>query len=140
MICNSAPFTLAHRTVGAIAMALLIPAAQAQTAEPMSTMRGGMAASSATPSGGPDMKAMMKDMSSKMTSMPMSGDPDVDFAMMMRIHHQGAIDMAKAELSKGKDPQMKKMAAAIVAAQNKEIAQFDAYLAKHGHPLGNMGK
>ena len=46
----------------------------------------------------------------KMTSMPMSGDPDVDFAMMMRIHHQGAIDMANAELSNGKDPQLKKMA------------------------------
>ena len=45
--------------------------------------------------------------------MPMSGDPDVDFAMMMRIHHQGAIDMANAELSNGKDPQMKKMAKAI---------------------------
>lgn len=34
-----------------------------------------------------DMKAMMKDMHDKMSSMPMSGNPDVDFAMMMRIHH-----------------------------------------------------
>ena len=52
-------------------------------------------------------------MSGKMTSMPMSGDPDVDFAMMMRIHHQCAIDMANAELSNGKGPQMKKMAKAM---------------------------
>ena len=94
----------------------------------------------AMPSGGMDMKAMMKDMSGKMTLMPMSGDPDVDFAMMMRIHHQGAIDMANAELSNGKDPQMKKMATAIVSAQKKEIAQFDAYLAKHGHTAGKMSK
>ena len=79
-------------------------------------------------------------MSGKMTSMPMSGDPDVDFAMMMRIHHQCAIDMANAELSNGKDPQMKKMAKAIVSAQKKEIAQFDAYLAKHGHSAHKMSK
>ena len=83
---------------------------------------------------------MMKDMSGNMSSMPMSGDPDVDFAMMMRIHHQGAIDMANAELSNGKDPQMKKMAKAIVSAQKKEIAQFDAYLAKHGHSAHKMSK
>ena len=30
--------------------------------------------------------------------------------LRMRIHHQGAIDMATAELSGGKDPMMKKMA------------------------------
>ena len=71
-------------------------------------------------------------MGGKMSSMQMSGDPDVDFASMMRIHHQGAIDMANVELSSGKNPQMKKMARAIIAAQNKEIAQFDAFLSKHG--------
>ena len=87
-----------------------------------------------------DMKTMMKDMGGKMTSMPMSGNPDIDFAMMMRIHHQGAIDMANAELTNGKDPQMKKMAKAIVAAQKKEIAQFDAYLDKRGHTGHKMSK
>ena len=60
--------------------------------------------------------------------------------MMMRIHHQGAIDMANAELSGGKDPQMKKMAKAIITAQKKEIAQFDAFLSKHGHPAEKMSK
>ena len=119
--------------LGSMAMALLLPAAQAQTKHAMPAMQGSMPASSAMANGGMDMRGMMKDMGSKMSSMPMSGDPDVDFAMMMRIHHQGAIDMANAELSGGKDPQMKKMAKAIIAAQKKEIAQFDAYLAKHGH-------
>ena len=69
-----------------------------------------------------------------------AGDPDVDFAMMMRMHHQGANDMANAEMSNGKDPQMKKMAKAIVSAQKKEIAQFDAYLAKHGNTAHKMSK
>ena len=132
--------TLGRVTLSALAMALLLPAAYAQTKEAMPAMQGGMAASSAMASGGMDMKAMMKDMSGKMSSMPMSGDQDVDFAMMMRIHHQGAIDMANAELSNGKDPQMKKMAKAIVSAQKREIAQFDAYLAKHGHSADKMSK
>ena len=127
-----------HVALGALGFAILPSLAQAQAAK--GSMQGNMAASApmAMPSGGMDMKGMMKD--GKMSSMPMSGDPDVDFAMMMRMHHQGAIDMANAELSNGKDPQMKKMAKAIVAAQKKEIAQFDAYLARHGHVADKMGK
>ena len=140
MVHNVKHFTPGRVALGAIAMALLLPAAQSQTKEPMPAMQAGMAASSAMPSGGMDMKATMKDMNGKMTSMPMSGDPDVDFAMMMRVHHQGAIDMANAELSSGKDAQMKKMARAIVSAQKKEIAQFDAFLSKHGHPVDKMSK
>ena len=140
MTRNINQFALSRMTLGAVAMALLLPAVQAQTKQAMPAMQGSMAASSPMASDGMDMKAMMKDMGGKMTSMPMSGDPDVDFAMMMRIHHQGAIDMANAELSKGKDPQMKKMAKAIVSAQKKEIAQFDAYLDKHGHTAHKISK
>ena len=90
--------------------------------------------------GGMDMKAMMKDNNEKMSSMNMTGNPDVDFAMMMRIHHQGAIDMAQSELKNGKEPQMRKMAQSIIAAQKKEIAQFDRFLAKHGYPVEKMSK
>lgn len=80
-----------------------------------------------------DMKGMMKDNNEKMAAMQMSGNTDVDFAMMMRIHHQGAIQMAEMELKNGKDPQMRKMAEKIVAAQKKEIAEIDKFLAKQGH-------
>ena len=89
---------------------------------------------------GMDMKGMMKDNNDKMSSMKMTGNTDVDFAMMMRIHHLGAIDMAQAELRDGKDPQMKKMATAIIAAQKKEIAQFDKFLAKNGQSVDKMNK
>ena len=78
-----------------------------------------------------DMKAMMKDNNDKTASMQMTGDPDVDFAMMMKMHHQGAINMAESELKMGKEPEMKRMAKNIIAAQKKEIAQFDRFLAKH---------
>ena len=89
---------------------------------------------------GMDMKGMMKDNNDKMSSMKMTGNTDVDFAMMMRIHHLGAIDMAQAELRDGKDPQMKKMAKAIISAQKKEIARFDKFLVKNGQSPDKMSK
>lgn len=91
----------------------------------------GMTASPSMSASGMDMKAMMKDSNDKMASMQMTGDPDVDFAMMMKMHHQSAITMAETELKMGKEPQMKKMAKDIIAAQKKEIEQFDKFLAKH---------
>jgi len=89
--------------------------------------------------GSAGMKSGMDDMQSKMSAMKSTGNPDVDFAMMMRVHHQGAITMAEAELRDGKDPQMKKMAKAIIAAQKKEIATFDKFLASH-HQSGMTTK
>ena len=87
-----------------------------------------------------DMKSMMKNNDDKMASMKMTGNVDVDFAMMMRVHHQGAIDMAQAELRDGKNAQMRKLATNIIAAQKKEIAQLDRFLAKSGQPAPAMGK
>ena len=114
-----------------MAFTLLLPAAFAQA--PAKPMAGNMGAMPAAKAGGMDMMAMMKEMNDKMAAMPMTGKPDIDFAMMMRVHHQGAIDMAGAELRDGKEPEMKKMAREIVAAQKKEIAQIDRFLARHGH-------
>ena len=122
------------RIAGAAFMiaALLQPVAQAQAPAP--SMPGHKAGSSAQPGGGMDMMSAMKDMNARMTSMPMTGDHDVDFAMMMRVHHEGAIRMAEAELRNGKNAEMKKMGRSIISAQKKEIAQIDRFLAKKGHP------
>ncbi len=73
------------------------------------------------------MGRMQADMSESMT-----GNPDVDFAKGMIPHHQGAIDMAKVELQYGKDPELKKLAQEIIAAQEKEIAFLKSWLAKNG--------
>lgn len=89
---------------------------------------------------GMDMKAMMEHCQEQMSPMKMSGNPDVDFATMMRMHHQGAIDMANAEMRDGKDAQMRKMATDIIAAQKKEIARLDAFLAKQGHSVDKLNK
>jgi uncharacterized protein (DUF305 family) len=70
------------------------------------------------------MQTMMKDMHMKST-----GDADKDFVIMMIPHHQGAIDMAKVQLKYGKDPAIRKLAEAVIAAQEKEIAEMKAWQA-----------
>jgi uncharacterized protein (DUF305 family) len=67
----------------------------------------------------------------QMQSMQSTGEADRDFATMMRMHHQGAIDMAKAQLQNGKSPALKAMARKIIRDQQKEIALFDRWLAAH---------
>jgi len=58
-----------------------------------------------------------------------SGDPDRDFARMMIPHHQGAIDMAFAQLRYGKDERLKRLAQEIIIEQREEIAVMRAALA-----------
>jgi len=77
------------------------------------------------------MQDAMRQMQHGM-DMPATGEIDVDFARTMIPHHQGAIDMAKAELADGKDPELRALAEEIIAAQEKEIAFLKAWLAKRG--------
>ena len=50
-----------------------------------------------------------------------SGDTDRDFARMMIAHHQGAIDMARAQLKYGGDARLKRLAQSIIVEQGQEI-------------------
>jgi uncharacterized protein (DUF305 family) len=57
-------------------------------------------------------------------------DIDVAFVCGMIPHHQAAINMAKAELAHGDDPWVKELAQAVIDAQQREIDEMLAWLAK----------
>ena len=104
------------------------PARSPSASMPMGQMPMGQMQKGA--SGSHDMKASMMMGMDGMQKMAMSGDTDKDFAMMMKLHHQQALNMAEMELANGKSVEMKAMAKQIIVAQKKEIAQFDKWLAK----------
>jgi uncharacterized protein (DUF305 family) len=62
------------------------------------------------------MDKMMANMSVKPT-----GNVDRDFVAMMVPHHQGAIDMAEAELRYGRNQKLKTIAQEIIVNQMQEI-------------------
>jgi uncharacterized protein (DUF305 family) len=63
-------------------------------------------------------------------AVPVGESADVAFAEAMIPHHQGAIDMARVILGFGKDPEIRKVAEDVIAAQEREIAFLQQWLAK----------
>jgi uncharacterized protein (DUF305 family) len=68
-----------------------------------------------------------------------NGDPDHDFVTMMIPHHQGAIDMAKAVLLYGKDPQIRRLAQEIITDQQSEIQLMQLWLKHLQKPIQRPG-
>lgn len=120
---------LARILLGALSAAALSLPMTAQAQSTMASHKAMVSASADAPA--MKMHKSMNDMHEKMGKMKMSGDVDHDFVMMMRVHHQGALDMAQAEVDTGKNPKVIAMAKKIIAAQKKEIAQFDEWLEKN---------
>ena len=118
--------------LAAIALALSASVANAQgaasTGKPGNSGGGMMMGQGASSAMHDSMMKGMRDMQ----SMPTTGDVDRDFAAMMRMHHEQAIEMAQQQLRDGKDPQMKAMAKRIIEDQRKEVKEFDDWLAKRG--------
>jgi uncharacterized protein (DUF305 family) len=131
MNCQTLKSVRARCLVPLAAFCLVSAAAQAQSAgatdSSASMPQGHMQQGAA---GSEEMKHSMMTGMNSMQKMQMSGDTDKDFARMMKMHHQQALYMAQTELDQGKSPEMKAMAKEILAAQKKEIAQFDQWLAK----------
>lgn len=84
------------------------------------------------------MMTVMHDMMAEMDMMKVTQDPDIDYAMMMKMHHMGAIEMAKLELQSGSNAEMKAMAQAIIDAQQKEIGTLDSFLSTATPTTMNM--
>lgn len=77
------------------------------------------------------MMAEMDKMMNSMHRMEMTGNADNDFAMMMKMHHEGAVQMTQVELSSGKDESVKSMAQKISDAQKSEINDLNMFLNSH---------
>ena len=82
--------------------------------------------------------ASMEKMHMAMGAVERSGKSDIDFVRLMIPHHQGAIDMAKAELLYGKDPVMRRLAQEILVDQQSEIDAMQLWLERNA--VGNLKK
>ncbi|WP_421028676.1 DUF305 domain-containing protein [Paraburkholderia sp. A1RO-5L] len=109
-------------TAGVVILGLCGPAAFAA---------GSQAASSDETSFMAENDAAMTRMMDGMSVKP-TGDIDRDFVAMMVPHHQGAIDMAQAELRHGHNEQLRRIAQEIVVEQQQEIVAMRLAL---GQPL-----
>jgi uncharacterized protein (DUF305 family) len=102
---------------------------------PLALAGSALLAGAAASSGGfaRDMEQAMTRMDAGMMAKP-TGDVDRDFALMMIPHHQGAIDMAIAELRYGHNEQLKRIAQEIIVDQQQEIAAMRMALGQKPPP------
>ena len=73
----------------------------------------------------------MDAMHSEMMAANADTNPDRAFARGMLSHHVGAVNMADVELKYGKNEEMRKLAQAIIDAQQSEIEQIQDWLSKY---------
>jgi uncharacterized protein (DUF305 family) len=76
-------------------------------------------------------QAAMGSMMAGMQAAP-QGDVDQDFIAQMVPHHQGAIDMARAELRYGRNEQLRRIAQEIIVEQQAEITVMQQERAQPG--------
>jgi uncharacterized protein (DUF305 family) len=79
-----------------------------------------------------EMDESMKMMMKAMQHAPDTDDVDVDFAQLMIIHHQGAIDMSRVELKWGHEEAARSEAQMIIDEQSKEIGELKDFINAHG--------
>jgi hypothetical protein len=68
-----------------------------------------------------EMMSAMDRMHAEMNATEVTGDTDRDFVALMVPHHHSAVEMAQVYLSKGRDPELRKLAEQIMRSQNEEI-------------------
>ena len=119
-----------HALIAAVTLAAPLPAtlpalAQEATGHEGHAMMGDM---------GPASQAFMEanDRMHAGMAIEFTGNADVDFIRGMIPHHQGAVEMARIVLEHGTDPEVRKLAEAVIAAQEAEITWMQDWLAANG--------
>ncbi|MBD1820961.1 DUF305 domain-containing protein [Cyanobacteria bacterium FACHB-DQ100] len=111
-------------TLGAIATSSFLNACstsaqnQAQAPSPAATDAGSMRGMDHSNMNHGNMGSMAMDLG------PADAEFDPRFIDAMTPHHQGAVEMAKEAQQKSKRPEIQKLAADIIKAQDKEISQM----------------
>lgn len=82
-----------------------------------------------------ELMQSMNTTNTAMNNAKMNGDFDYDFANLMIMHHQMAIDMSKVEIQKGSDQNIKNIANGIIVAQEIEIREMQEFLKKYKVPV-----
>jgi uncharacterized protein (DUF305 family) len=117
-----------HRTSIVLANATLI---LAMTGVPTYPRDSHIASQPSTNPAWSELQQSMQTMQQTMSSIQSTGSNDEDFILVMIPHHQAAIDMAKAELMHGQDPQMRRLAQEIITDQESEIELMQRWLRQH---------
>ena len=81
-----------------------------------------------------EIQQAINEMMQEMKKVPMSGDPDVDFARLQIEHHEGAIEMANIELAYGHEPEVKELAKKTKMANQASKERLESFLESHGDP------
>ena len=124
---------LAVSQAGSPAVKDLATRIKAAQAPEIATMKGWLTAWGEAEAGGHDMgsthqmggmKGMVSD--EDLTAMRSASGAEFDklYLKDMTAHHEGAVEMAKAEIAKGKDPAAKTLAQEIISSQEKEITEM----------------
>jgi uncharacterized protein (DUF305 family) len=74
------------------------------------------------------LRAPMDTVLRKISTTKMTGDFDIDYAIAMIDHHQGAVAMSDYEVNNGKDEKVKDIAKRMMKSENEEITKLKAFL------------
>jgi uncharacterized protein (DUF305 family) len=85
------------------------------------------------------MSEHMMGMDGDTTGLSSAKPFDAAFMRMMIPHHKGAIAMATYELDHGRDPRLKSLARAMMAAQQREIRAMGQHLTGTGTGMHDSG-
>ncbi len=85
----------------------------------------------AAPTTDTGMMGPVNTMTEKIKAMHLSGDFDQDFANVMIVNHQGALDVSKMAVPKLVEPEIKAMAQRMVTDHTAEIENLKKFLAGH---------